>query len=298
VKDFEDSMLRPATFLIGVLMAASALAQTPSSPIPAPLSSAPPQAIASEASVGARDVLEVRVFQDPSFNTRATVGDDGSISMPPLGKIPVAGLTLTQVEQKIKLILESRLLQKADVSVELIEAGSKPISVIGAVTKPGRIGITGNISLMQAITAAGGLAPGYGRTLYVLRTAANGLTEQIAVDVDDLMVNGNSDINLPLRANDVINVPIEQMISIYVLGEAMKPGVVQFRSSQHPTLLQALSMAGGPTDRAANTLLLKRMATDGKMGTTQYNFRRIVSGRENDVPLKDGDTIYINASFF
>ena len=291
-------MLRPATLLIGVMIAVSALAQTPSSPIPAPLSSAPPQAIASEASVGARDVIEIRVFQDPSFNTRATVGDDGAINLPPLGKISVAGLTLAQVEQRIKSALESRLLQKADVSVELIEAGSKPISVIGAVTKPGRIGITGNISLMQAITTAGGLAPGYGRTLYVLRTASNGLTEQIAVDVDDLMVNGNADINLPLRANDVINVPIEQMISIYVLGEAMKPGVVQFRGSQHPTLLQALSMAGGPTDRAANTLLLKRMAADGKMGTTPYNFRKIVSGRENDVPLKDGDTIYISASFF
>lgn len=286
------------TFLIGVLLAASALAQTPSSPIPAPLSSAPPQAIASEAPIGARDVIDIRVFQDPTFNTRATVGDDGAINLPPLGKIPVSGLTLTQVEQKIKLTLESRLLQKADVSVELIEAGSKPISVIGAVTRPGRIGSTGNISLMQAITTAGGLAPGYGRTLYVLRTAANGLTEQIAVDVDDLMVNGNADINLPLRANDVINVPIEQMISIYVLGEAMKPGVVQFRGSQHPTLLQALSMAGGPTDRASNTLLLKRMATDGKMGTVPYNFRKIVSGRDNDVPLKDGDTIYINASFF
>lgn len=291
-------MHRPMTLLIGVLMAASALAQTPSSPIPTPLSSAPPQAIASDAPIGARDVVEIRVFQDPTFNTRATVGDDGLINMPPLGKIPVAGLTLTQVEQKIKLMLEARLLQKADVSVELIEAGSKPISVIGAVTKPGRIGITGNITLMQGITAAGGLAPGYGRTMYVLRTSANGLSEQIAVDVDDLMVNGNPDLNLPLRANDVINVPIEQMISIYVLGEAMKPGVVQFRSSQHPTLLQALSMAGGPTDRAANSLLLKRMAADGKMGTTSYNFRKIVSGRDNDVPLKDGDTIYINASFF
>lgn len=291
-------MLRPMTFLIGVLMAASAFAQAPSSPIPAPLSSAPPQAIASESPIGARDVIDIRVFQDPSFNTRATVGDDGAINLPPLGKIPVGGLTLPQVEQKIKQLLESRLLQKADVSVELLEAGSKPISVIGAVTRPGRIGITSNISLMQAITMAGGLAPGYGRTLYVLRTAANGLTEQIAVDVDDLMVNGNADINLPLRANDVINVPIEQMISIYVLGESMKPGVVQFRGSQHPTLLQALSMAGGPTDRASNTLLLKRMAADGKMGTTTHNFRRIVSGRDNDVPLKDGDTIYINASFF
>ncbi len=298
---------RMLTTVLCAMTAAAALAQNPSSPIPSPLSSqqqqvqaqqVPPQAIASEAPVGARDVIEVRVFQDPTLNTRATVADDGAISMPPLGKIPVSGMTLLQIEQRIKTILESRLLQKADVTVELIEAGSKPISVIGAVTRPGRIGITGNITLIQALTAAGGLAANYGKMLYVLRTASNGMTEQLAIDTDELMLNGNSDLNLPLRANDVINVPFESMISIYVLGEAMKPGLVQFRQSQHPTLLQALSIAGGPTDRASTTLLLKRMGQDGKMMTKDYNFRRIVRGRDNDVPLMDGDTIYINGSFF
>jgi len=288
---------------MAAMVAAGAMAQQASSAqIPAPLSSqqqqTPPQAIASEAPVGPRDVIEIRIFQDPSLNTRATVSDDGSISMPPLGKIPVSGLTLPQIEQKIKTLVEARLLQKADVTVELIEAGSKPISVIGAVSRPGRIGITGNITLLQALTAAGGLAANYGKTLYVLRTASNGLTEQIAIDVDDLMLNGNSEVNIPLRANDVINVPFETMISIYVLGEAMKPGVVQFRASQHPTLLQALSMAGGPTDRAANSLLLKRMGPDGKMVTKTHNYRRIVRGRDNDIALMDGDTIYIDASFF
>jgi polysaccharide biosynthesis/export protein len=287
------------TTLIGLMVAAGALAQVPSSPIPAPLSSQQqPHAIASQATVGAEDVIDIRVFQDPTLNTRATVADDGTISLPPLGKVAVSGLTLPQIEQKLKTVLEQRLLQKADVTVELIEAGSKPISVIGAVTRPGRIRSTGNITLLQALTQAGGLAVNYGKTLYVLRTAANGLTEQLAIDVDDLMLNGNPDMNLPLRANDVVNVPFESMISIYVLGEAMKPGVVQFRASQHPTLLQALSMAGGPTDRASNTLLLKRMGPDGQMSTKKHDYRRIVRGRDNDVALVDGDTIYINASFF
>lgn len=289
---------RALTLLVVATLATSAFAQTASSPIPAPLSAQPPPALASDAPIGPRDVIEIHVFQDANLNVRATVGDEGTITMPPVGKILVSGLTLPQIEMRIKTLLEARFLNKADVSVDLIEAGSKPISVIGAVNKPGRIGITGNISLMQAITTAGGLAAGYGRTLYVLRTAPNGLTEQISVDIDDLMVNGNPDVNLPLRANDVINVPMESLINIYVLGEAMKPGVVQFRASQRPTLLQALSMAGGPTDRASNTLLIKRMNPDGKMTTETCDFRKIVRGRQNDVVLKDGDTIYVNASFF
>ena len=280
---------RILTFIAAAMLAAGGFAQ---SPIPAPLSSQP-NAIASDAPVGSRDVLEIRVFQDPSFNTSVTVTEEGTVTMNPIGKVPVAGLTLTQIEQRIKSLLEARFLNKADVTVDLIEAGSKPISVIGAVNRPGRIGITGNISLMQAITAAGGLAAGYGHNLYVLRTAANGMTEQVAIDIDELMVNGNPDVNLPLRANDVVNIPLDPTINIYVLGEVMKPGKVQFRGSQHATLLQALAEAGGPTDRAARTVLLKR-AND----TKSLNYHRIVDGHTPDVELQDGDTIYLKASFF
>jgi polysaccharide export outer membrane protein len=255
------------------------------------------QASASDAPIGPRDVIEIKVFQDPSLNTKMTVTDDGRITMPLLGKVDVSGLTPTELETRIRTMLEAKYINKADVSVSVIEAGSKPISVIGAVTHPGRIGITGNISLIQAITQAGGLASGYGRTLYVLRTAANGLTEQIAIDIDDLMVNGNPDLNLPLRANDVINVPIDSSINIYVLGEVMHPGSVQFRRSQTPTLLQTLAAAGGPTDRASKVVILKRVV-NGTEKTFKYDFKKIIDGRQNDVVLLDGDRVVFKESFF
>ena len=283
---------RILTLVAVATLAAGGFAQTPQSPIPAPLS-AQSTAIASDAPIGARDIIEIHVFQDPSLNMHATVSDEGVITMPPVGRIAVAGLTLPQIEQRIKAMLELKYLTKADVTVDLIEAGSKPISVIGAVNRPGRIASTGNITLMQAITSAGGLAIGYGHNLYVLRTAPNGLTEQVSIDIDDLMVNGDPDVNIPLRANDVINIPIESMINVYVLGEVMKPGKVQFRNSQRPTLLQALAEAGGPTDRASRTALLKRASE-----TKSLNYLKIVDGRSPDVVLQDGDTIYLKGSFF
>jgi polysaccharide export outer membrane protein len=252
---------------------------------------------ASDAPIGPRDVIEVKVYQDPNLYTKMTVTDDGRITMPLLGKVDVSGLTPSELEVRIKTMLEAKYINKADVSVSVLEAGSKPISVIGAVTRPGRIGITGNITLIQAITQAGGLANGYGRQLYVLRTAANGLTEQIAVDIDDLMVNGNPDLNLPLRANDVINVPIDTPINIYVLGEVMHPGSVQFRRSQTPTLLQALAAAGGPTDRASKKVILKRVVA-GAEKTFRYDFRKIIDGRQDDIVLQDGDRIVFAESFF
>src|SRR6266849_6562523 len=137
-----------------------------------------PAASASDAPIGPRDQIEVKVYQDPNLYTKMTVTDDGRITMPLIGKVDVSGLTPTEVEQRIKALLEAKYINKADVTVVVVEAGSKPISVIGAVTHPGTIGITGNITLIQAITQAGGLANGYGRTLHVLRSGANGLTEQ------------------------------------------------------------------------------------------------------------------------
>lgn len=280
------------------MLALPAFSQRPPVPEPpgAQSSLLEPPASASDAPIGPRDQIEVKVFQDPNLYTKATVTDDGRITMPLIGKVSVSGLTPTEIEQRIKTLLE-KFINNPDVSVTVTEAGSKPISVIGAVMRPGRIGITGNISLIQAITQAGGLATGYGRALYVLRTASNGLTEQIAIDIDDLMVNGNPDLNLPLRANDVINVPIDASINIYVLGEVMHPGPAQFRRSQTPTLLQVLASAGGPTDRASKKVVLKRVVA-GVEKTFHYDFRKIIDGRQSDVVLMDGDRLIFQESFF
>jgi polysaccharide export outer membrane protein len=254
--------------------------------------------VSSDTPLGPRDVVEIKVAQDPTANTRATIGEDGRINMPYLNKVDAAGLTPTQLEMRIKTGLEAKVLTRADVSVQVIEFGSKPISVIGAVNRPGRIGVTGNITLLQAITSAGGLAPGYGKTLYVLRTASNGLSEQIPIDIDDLMVTFNPDMNLPLAPNDVINVPVDSTITVYILGEVVRPGPVVFRRSQSPGLLQALSGAGGLTDRASRTVVVKRKDPRGKETTIKVDYKRIVSGRLSDVTLQDNDTVYVRESVF
>src|SRR5436190_21231260 len=71
---------------------------------------------AYETKVGPRDVLEIRVVQDDKFSTRATVGEDGIITMPIAGKVAVGGLTSREIEQRIKVLLESKFLNQADVS--------------------------------------------------------------------------------------------------------------------------------------------------------------------------------------
>ena len=250
----------------------------------------------SDVRIGPRDVVDVKVVQDDKLDVTATVSDEGAITMPTVGKIVIAGMTQRQAEQRIQQVLESRVLNKADVTVQITQFGSKPISVVGAVTKPGNVGGT-SLTLIQAITEAGGLAPGYGKTLYVIRTGANGISEQIAVDIEDLMVAGNPDLNLPLAPNDVINVPVEVPLTVYVMGEVTHPGKVELRRTQNPSLLQAIAAAGGPTDRAGKTARITRN-DGGKSKAVSANWKRIAEGDSKDVPLQDGDTIYIKESVF
>jgi polysaccharide export outer membrane protein len=237
--------------------------------------------LANDTPVGPRDVLEVKILEDATMSGRVAVADDGQIVLNVIGKVQVAGLSALQIETKLEQLLEANILTKATVAVQVVEFASKPISVVGAVMHPGRIGASGNTTLIQAITQAGGLSAGHGKELYVLRTGRNGLSEQLAIDIEDLMVNGNPDLNIPLAPNDLVNIPLDAPVTIYVMGEVMRPGKAQFRRSQTPTLLQAIADAGGWTDRASSKAIVKRMVR-GKQETIVINYRDIVRGRKKD----------------
>lgn len=252
--------------------------------------------LSADATVGPRDVLDIKVLEDQSMSGRVTVGDDGQILLNVVGKVAVAGLTAAQIEAKLGSVLNT-FLTKSTISVQVVEFASKPISVVGAVIKPGRIGATSSTTLIQAITEAGGLAAGHGKEIYVLRTARNGLSEQLSIDVDELMVRGNPDVNIPLAPNDLVNIPVDPPVNIYIMGEVMRPGTAQFRRSQNPTLLQAIASSGGPTDRASKKVIIKR-TTNGKPETIVVNFRDIIRGKKQDIVLQDNDTVVLEEALF
>ena len=253
--------------------------------------------LSADAPVGPRDVLDIKVLEDANISGRTVINDDGVIALNVIGRVQVAGLTSTQIEAKLKTLLEADILTKATVSVQVVEFASKPISVVGAVVRPGRIGASGTTTLIQAITQAGGLTAGHGKELYVLRTGRNGLSEQVAINIDQLMVEGRPELNIPLAPNDLVNVPLDTPIVIYVMGEVMKPGKLEFRSSQTPTLLQAIAAAGGQTDRASRNVIIKRI-TNGREQTIKVNYRQILKGSRKDEILRDQDTVYVDEALF
>ena len=248
--------------------------------------------------IGARDLISVRVDEDEKLNGDRRVSESGTINLPLIGDVQVTGKTAGEAEQVIKRLLEEKYMQRASVAVQVVEFRSRPIAVIGAVKSPGNLGFSGRWTLLEVLAAAGGLAESHGNVVYVLRRADSGLSDQVTIDLDDLLVRGDSRVNIPIFPNDLINVPVTVEITVYCLGEVSKPGALAFKSSERITVLTAIAHAGGLTDRASKKILVKRASpSDGRTEVT-VDYNKIIAGKEPDLELRQGDVIVVKESFF
>jgi polysaccharide export outer membrane protein len=248
--------------------------------------------------IGPKDLIEIKVFEVPELNIERRVAEEGTINLPLIGDVPVQGLTDVELADRLKALLEAKYVQRASVAVQIREFRSKPISVLGAVKQPGNLALSGRWTVLEAISAAGGLTEDHGDKIYVLRRADNGLSDQIVIDVDDLMVRADPDANVPIFANDLINVPAKVEVTVFCLGEVAHPGAVVFQSNERITLLTAIARAGGLTDRASRAIQIKRRDRDGRDVEMEVNYKRVVAGKDMDPALQSGDVVIAKESFF
>lgn len=255
--------------------------------------------VASGYRLGPKDLIEIRVLELPEMaSLERRVSEKGTINLPFLGEVATAGLTDAELAARIKMELERTMLQRASVAVQVREFRARPIAVIGAVQQPGNLEFAGRWTLLEAITAAGGLSNSHGPTVYVLRHADNGLADQIAIDLDDLFVRADQRVNIPIFPNDLINIPVTLDVTIYFLGEVAQPGALTFKSSERITVLTAVSRAGGLSDRASRKILIRRENASGKPQEIEVDYKRLVSGKDPDVQLRAGDVVVVKESFF
>ena len=243
--------------------------------------------------IGAKDVLQVTVFEKPELNQTVRVSEDGSVSLLLLGKVRVAGLTAQEVEKNLAQILLEKYLNTAHVTVFIKEY--QRVSVIGAVAKPGSYEIVGPTTLLQIIAEAGGLTPEAANELYVIRQGADGQKDRIPINLNDLMNRGDQTLNIDLQAKDVVNIPKDQTFTVFVNGEVKTPGAIQFKQSRKLTLLQAIGQAGGVTEWASKSKVVinRKDAKTGKEMRIPINLNKIYDGVISDIFLEDGDVIVI-----
>ena len=257
------------------------------------------EADSQEYRLGPKDLIEIKVLELTEMNGERRVGDDGSIDLPLVGKVPVAGLTASEVGDRLQAVLTAKYVNRANVTVVIKDYANKPVSIIGAVQRPGSLSIAGKWDLLQAISAAGGLRPDAGRKIYVLRRGDNGLSDRLEIDRDELFIRSSERWNVTIYPSDVVNIPPRTPVKIFCLGEVRSPGALEFDSDDRITLLSAIAKAGGFTSRAAKgSIRIKRRGPDRKDMELTADYGRIVSGKDPDPDLMADDVVIVKESFF
>lgn len=245
--------------------------------------------------IGPADLLQIDVFESEKLTDKARVSSRGDITLPLIGNVSVGGLSAREAEIKIENILKERgFIKDPHVTVFIEEYNSKLVTVVGMVEEPGNHPIVGRQTLLDVLVAAKGFQEKAGKTVYVNRTEANGNQQTYMVDLDELLLKGNSALNLVMKPGDVVYVP--QAGNVYIEGAVGKSGSYPIQKDL-TTVSQILTVAGGvaPYGDASNVKLI-RYVGDGKREITQLDMNKISSGEADDPIVKDRDALIVGFS--
>lgn len=241
--------------------------------------------------IGPNDVLQVTVWDQKDLDQTVFVRPDGKISLLLVGEIQAGGVTVGDLTSQLTN-LYSRTIKNAQVTVSVREIRSRPVFFFGGVAKPGPLQLTQELTLLQALSAAGGLLPTADtESAYVLRGG-----KRIAIDFHRLVQKGDVSQNIPLQPGDTIVVPVADVV--YVHGEVKTPGAVKF--TRDLTVLKAIVQAGGFTPLAAPRRVTLLRTEGEKKESVRVNVDEIMSnpGAANDIPLRPNDVITVPQRLF
>jgi polysaccharide export outer membrane protein len=257
--------------------------------------------------IGPEDVLEISVFDVPELSKLTVrVSNDGTIPLPLLGDVKAAGLTPQQLRDALEKDWGKTYLENPHVMVFVKEFHAQPVSVVGAVEKPGLYQLTGPRTLIEVISLAGGfsrigVAPG--RYLYVSRRSGFGnlapaegmrlvAPDKLEVNIDRLLYSRDNALNIPIVPQDIITVSKAEIV--YVVGAVKKSGGFVLGDKQQLTVLQALALAEGLTSTAAKgDAKIIRSSDDGKRTEVSVNLANILKGKDVDPELSANDILFV-----
>jgi polysaccharide export outer membrane protein len=237
--------------------------------------------------LGAGDVVNVQVYGRPELGTTTYIAEDGSITVPLAGTIPVKGLSPTTAATKIAAAYKAgQILKNPQVSVMVTQSRSQLVSVLGEVRTPGRFPVDAGTNVLDLLAQAGGTTERSGNVMYIIRANATGEAERSAIDLRGLASQQYSLKLLTLQGGDSVFVPPAEQFYIY--GEVQTPNM--YRLEPDMTVLQAISRSGGLTKVASSSRIeIKRRDDSGQLVTRKVSM--------NERVLAD-DVIYVKESFF
>jgi polysaccharide export outer membrane protein len=234
--------------------------------------------------LGPEDVLEISVWGYPDLTRVVAVLPDGRISVPLVGGVVAAGLT---VEQLARALVRgfARYIRDPQVTVIVKEFRKVRVSVLGQVVKPGTYALPPGARLLDLISAAGGLTEV--ASLGDAQLLRNG-KPALAVDLDRVLA-GDPEVNVELAGGETLVVREDLVSIVNVAGEVVKPG--RYRLKGEMRVLDVLLLAGGLTDKASITAArLVRGAEAHGLALDALLLRQDMS---HNVRLRPGDTLLV-----
>jgi polysaccharide export outer membrane protein len=285
-------------------LAVLALLQNPRATPSAPASPAAPPDVAPatimEYKMGSGDVLEVNVFGNDDLSRIPTVQTNGSISLPLLGEVQVAGLTVAEVRRKITNLLAKDYLVNPQVEVKVRDYQSQYVSVVGEVNNPGRKPIRGRMRLIDALIEAGSFKTSASGQVMITRTDGvfdAGQKTMIVRISSSASPTAQDLVNLemPLKNGDIITALPKAFVTVD--GEVNRPGRYAIESDL--TVTGAVSLAGGLTRFGSNDVKVRRIdPQSGKVSIIGVDLKDVRNGKKPDVPLLPNDVISVGRRVF
>jgi polysaccharide export outer membrane protein len=166
----------------------------------------PPVKVGKDYVIGSDDVLDVSVWKEQELTRTLQVRPDGKISMPLLGDVQAAGLTPSQLAQTVSERLK-KFLTAPQVTVILTQINSQRVYVTGEVTRPGAYPVLPGMTILQAITSAGGLTQfANGKKIFLMRDE-NRVQAKHPFNYKEVLDGRKAEENLQVKAGDTIVVP-------------------------------------------------------------------------------------------
>jgi polysaccharide export outer membrane protein len=254
-------------------------------PLVATQSSAP-----MPAPIGPGDFLDISEYHTPEFHSTVRVSAAGMVTLPMVGEMKVAGMD----EQAAARAIEAALLAKGMllhplVSVLVTAYAGQDVSVLGEVTRPGLYPYTFHHRLLDLISAASGLSPNAGRLVNVFHQGDPKTPHPVVLDPSG--TDTTSDHNPELSPGDTVQVSRAGLV--YVVGDVIRPGGFAVDPVQGLTVVQALSLAWGPSQNAAVGRAILIREQKGGRTMIALNLKRMLHGQDPDQPVQDRDILYV-----
>jgi polysaccharide biosynthesis/export protein len=248
--------------------------------------------------IGIDDLIGITVYDSPELTRTVRVDGGGEIRLPMVQKqIKAKGLYPTDLEKSItSALIEGHLLVDPVVTVTVMEYRSRPISVVGAVRNPITFQASGSVTLLDAISQAGGFTDNAGPEILVSQKQTEGDPKEADL-VRQIPTRGLIDavdpsLNLNLQGGEVVRVP--EAGKFYVLGNVQRPGAFSITDGSASTVLKALALAGGQDHFTGHIAYIYRPG--GAQSARQeipIELKKIMDRKSPDVPVLPNDILYV-----